>query len=58
MREILFKARRVDGGEWAEGFYTEATDWRTYDTESRIWINMPVSDYQVVWKILYANTQA
>ena len=23
MREILFKAKRIDNGEWAEGYYTE-----------------------------------
>ena len=23
MREILFKAKRIDNGKWAEGYYTE-----------------------------------
>ena len=26
MREILFKAKRVDNGEWVEGYYTECED--------------------------------
>lgn len=26
MREILFKAKRVDNGEWVEGYYTECRD--------------------------------
>lgn len=25
MREILFKAKRVDNGEWVEGYYTECS---------------------------------
>ena len=23
MREILFKAKRIDNGEWVDGYYTE-----------------------------------
>lgn len=26
MREILFKAKRIDNGEWVEGYYTECRD--------------------------------
>ena len=26
MREILFKAKRVDNGEWVEGYYTGVYD--------------------------------
>ena len=24
MREILFKGKRIDNGEWVEGYYTES----------------------------------
>ena len=27
MREILFKAKRVDNGEWVEGAYYKQTEW-------------------------------
>ena len=28
MREILFKAKRIDNGEWVEGYYAIAEDYR------------------------------
>lgn len=34
MREILFKAKRIDNGEWVEGFYFEFKG-KTYITEMR-----------------------
>lgn len=33
MREILFKAKRVDTGEWVEGFYEKTY---TYDTNKQL----------------------
>jgi hypothetical protein len=30
MREILFKAKRIDNGEWIEGGFCKSSDGRTY----------------------------
>ena len=51
MREILFKAKRVDNGEWVEGYYIKAThhwhehgkheDWIVVDTiQNGGWCNV------------------
>ena len=51
MREILFKAKRVDNGEWVEGYYIKAThhwhehgkheDWIVIDTiQNGGWCNV------------------
>lgn len=36
MREILFKAKRIDNGEWVEGYYTE------YNGKTFIGINISI----------------
>lgn len=31
MREILFKAKRIDNGEWVDGYYTECNGCGFYE---------------------------
>lgn len=38
MREILFKAKRIDNGEWVEGYFTKA---KWYLDESEIFAILP-----------------
>lgn len=33
MREILFRGKRVDNGEWVEGYFTKARDYLTDEKE-------------------------
>ena len=40
MREILFRGKRIDNGEWAEGFYYKAKYYRT-DNELCDYITIP-----------------
>ena len=46
MREILFKAKREDNGEWVEGYFCKAKYYRT-EKELFCWITVPhpESDY-------------
>lgn len=34
MREILFRGKRMDNGEWIEGFYTKSPKGNTYITQT------------------------
>lgn len=45
MREILFKAKRIDNGEWVEGYYTE------YNGKTFIGIN--ISIYSDIFEVFY-----
>ena len=45
MREILFKAERIDNGEWVEGYYTE------YNGKTFIGIN--ISIYSDIFEVFY-----
>ena len=43
MREILFRGKRIDNGEWVEGFYYKAKYYKT-DTELSDYITIPHPD--------------
>jgi uncharacterized phage protein (TIGR01671 family) len=43
MREILFRGKRIDNGEWVEGFYYKAKYYKT-DTELLDYITIPHPD--------------
>ncbi len=45
MREILFKAKRVDNGEWVEGCFTNAST--LYDAQIISWENGDAVYYEV-----------
>ena len=45
MREILFKAKRVDNGEWVEGCFTNAS--RLYEAQIISWENGDAVYYEV-----------
>lgn len=38
MREILFKAKRIDNGEWVEGAYFPMTKYPTKENHALIWV--------------------
>ena len=53
MREILFKAKRMDNGEWVEGFYLKYIKPKNGEIEHRIF----VSDSDgITWYAVYENT--
>lgn len=43
MREILFKAKRIDNGEWAEGYYTECN--------GKTFIGIDISIYSDIFEV-------
>ena len=44
MREILFKAKRIDNGEWVEGYYTECN--------GKTFIGINISIYGDIFEVL------
>ena len=42
MREILFRGKRIDNGEWIEGYYTKAKD---YLDEKEMHVIFPHSEF-------------
>ena len=44
MREILFRGKRIDNGEWIEGYYVETVDYRT-DSAVHLIIELPSTFY-------------
>lgn len=44
MREILFRGKRLDNGEWAEGYYVKTVDYRT-DSAVHLIIELPSAFY-------------
>lgn len=53
MREILFKAKRMDNGEWVEGFYLKYIKPINGEIEHRIFVSDPDG---VTWYAVYENT--
>lgn len=58
MREILFKAKRTDNGEWVEGYYEKRIEWhRLYEWEYKkeekhyICVNMVCSEDSYIDRI-------
>lgn len=43
MREILFKAKRIDNGEWVEGYYTECN--------GKTFIGIDISIYSDIFEV-------
>lgn len=43
MREILFKAKRIDNGEWADGYYTECN--------GKTFIGIDISIYSDIFEV-------
>ena len=44
MREILFRGKRIDNGEWIEGYYVKTVDYRT-DSAVHLIIELPSAFY-------------
>ncbi|MBQ2212899.1 MAG: hypothetical protein II410_08450 [Ruminococcus sp.] len=44
MREILFRGKRLDNGEWIEGYYVKTVDYRT-DSAVHLIIELPSAFY-------------
>ena len=53
MRDILFKAKRVDNGEWVEGYYLKYIKPNNGEIEHRIFKS---SDYGVTWYTVVEST--
>lgn len=44
MREILFRGKRIDNGDWIEGYYVKTVDYRT-DSAVHLIIELPSAFY-------------
>lgn len=55
MREILFKAKRIDNGEWVEGYYLKAKNhWHKHKPHED-WITISTTQEEGGWRIIYSK---
>lgn len=57
MREILFRGKRADNDEWAEGFYGQPQGEGSSYADIYVWEKSEISDsIELVRRVVYANT--